>query len=281
MIHLKTGRSIEGASAPGAKPGTIEVRKADGVVVVLNEADIVRIEKKENPSRELERRLKALPPGEIEPLLELMAWSREKSLHKETRGIARRILEIDPHHEVARKELGYVVYENKWMLESELRKKKGLVRFRDEWMETSERDRRLLEEALKEVEDLFGLVASENRYIQAYAIQKILARREPALREAFRSRLRDAREAVRMVAMGGLANLAVTGDGDAEGRKIAAEIQQVFLEDSSEGVLQVARVTLRKFHPRESYRLAREAAAAATSEEHRRRAEEIVKLLRP
>lgn len=281
VVHLKTGRSIEGTTSPGAKKGTLEVRKADGSVVVVSEADVVRVEKKENPASEIERRLKALPPGEIEPLLDLLAWAREKSLHREAKGIARRVLEIDPNHEAARKELGYVVYENKWILESELKKKKGLVRFRDEWMETAERDRRLLQEAVKEVEDLFGLVESENPYIQTYAIQKILARREPALREAFRSRLRDPREAVRMVALGGLANLPVTGEGNEETRRIAVEIQRAFLEDASEGVLQVARVTLRKFHPRESYRLAREAASTAASEEERRRAGEILRLLHP
>jgi hypothetical protein len=281
VIHLKTGRSIEGASSPGAKKGTIEVRKADGVVVVLLEADIVRIEKKEDPASELERRLRAVPPDEVEPLLDLLGWAREKSLHREAKGIARRIIDIDPNDEAARKELGYVVYENKWILESELRKRKGLVRFRDEWMEAAEKERRLLREAAKEVEDLFELVESENPYIQSYAVQRILARREPALRETFRSRLRDPREAVRMVALGGLANLPVAGEGDAEARKIAADVQRVFLEDSSEGVLQVARVTLRKFYPRESYRLARDAASAAATPRERGRAAEIVRLLQP
>jgi hypothetical protein len=281
VVHLKTGRSIEGSTAPGAKKGTLEVRKADGSVVVVSDADIVRIEKKEDPASELERRLKALPPGEVEPLLDQLAWAREKSLHREARGIARQILEIDPNQEAARKELGYVVYENKWILESELKKKKGLVRFRDEWMEMAEKERRLLQEAVKEVEDLFGLVESENPYIQAYAIQRILARREPALREAFRSRLRDTGEAVRMVALGGLANLPVSGEANEETRKIALEIQRVFLEDASEAVLQVARVALRKFHPRESYRIAKEAASAAATEEQRRRAGEIVRLLHP
>jgi hypothetical protein len=272
IVHLKTGRKIEGTTAPGPKEGTVEVRTGDGSVVVIPEAEIARIEKKQSPGDELDERLRRAPPGELEPLEDLLVLAREKRLPQRAKVIARKILDIDPNHEIARRELGFVVYENQWILEAELKKKKGLVRFRDEWMTQAEKDRRLIEEARQEVEGHFDLLESDNPHIQEFSLRKILARREPALREVFCRRLRDERETVRMVAVRALAGFPARGAGDEEAKRIAADLHRLALEEPSENVLKVAHLTLRKFHPAESFRLALETATASPRAEHRQRA---------
>ena len=277
IIHLKTGETIEGATSPGSRKGTLEVRKGNGSVVVISESDIVRIEKRKNPLEEFEERLGGVPPGEMEPLLDLLVWAREKGLHAKVKVVARKVLEIDSHNDLARKELGYVVHDNRWILESELRKKKGLIRFRGEWMAEEEKARRLSDEAIREVEDLILRVESGNPYIQEFSIQQILACRDPKVRGVLASRIRDPRIAVRMVAMAGLANFPAR-NGDAEAASIAAELHQVALAEEKEEVKKVLRIVLGKFHRRESFRLALETATSAASDAERRRAAWILGL---
>jgi hypothetical protein len=277
IIHLKSGETIEGATSPGSRKGTLEVRKGNGSVVVLSESDIVRIEKRKNPLEEFEERLGGLPPGEMEPLLDLLVWAREKGLHAKVKVVARKVLEIDAHNELARKELGYVVHDNRWILESELRKKKGLIRFRGEWMAEEEKTRRLSAEAIRDVEDLLHRVESGNAYIQEFAIQQILASKEPGVRGVLASRIADPRIAVRMVAMAGLANFPAK-NGDAEAARIVADLHRVALAEEKEEVKKVLRIVLRKFHRRESFRLALGTATSAASEAERRRAAWILGL---
>jgi len=271
IVHLKSGETIEGATSPGSRKGTLEVRKGNGSVVVLSEDDIVRVEKRKNPVEDFEERLGEIPSGEIEPLLDLLVWAREKSLHPRVKVVARKILEIDPHNELARKELGYVVHDNRWILESELRKKKGLIRFRGEWMAEEEKARRLSAEAIRDVEDLIHRVESGNPYIQEFSIQQILACREPGVRGVLASRIRDPRIAVRMVAIAALANFPAK-NGDAEAARIAAELHQVALAEEKDEVKKVLRIALQRFHRLESFRLALGTATSAASEEERRRA---------
>jgi hypothetical protein len=277
IVHLKSGETIEGATSPGPKKGTLEVRKGNGAVVVLSDGDIVRIEKRKNPVEEFEERLQALPPAELEPLLDLLVWTRGKDLHAKVKVVARKVLEIDPHHELARKELGYVVHDNRWILESELRKRKGLIRFEGEWMTEGEKTRRLSAKALREAEELIHLVESANPFLQEFSIQKVLSLREPEVRGVFASRISDPRMAVRMVAIAGLANFPVK-KGDTEGARIAAELHRVALGEESEEVRKVLRIALGKFHRAESFRLALETATSAAGEVEKQRAAWILGL---
>jgi hypothetical protein len=272
VVHLTNGKTLEGTVTPGAAPGTIEVATGEGTRIILKDAEVLRVEKRASPAEEVETRLKAVAPGEIEPLVELMGQARERGLPTKARLIARSILEIDPHHEAARKELGYVVYQNRWMLEAELKKRKGLVRHRGEWMTEADRARREGEERRKEIEDLLDCLEAGNAHVQEYAVRQLLALREPAARQAFASHLRDRRDAVRWVAIRGLMGFPVAGEGDEEARRIAGELHQALLAEPNEKALEVVFRTLRRFFPRESFRLALESAARSPGAAERQRA---------
>jgi hypothetical protein len=271
VVHLQNGKTLEGTVTRG-EGGTIEVATGEGSRVVLKESEVLRVETRTSPGDELDARLKGVPPGALEPLLELMAFAREKGLPRRARTVARKILEIDPHHEAARRELGYVVYQNRWLLETELKKRKDLVRYRDEWMTAAEKARREAEERRRELEELLDCVAADNAHVQEYAVRKLVGLREPVARQIFAAHLRDPRDAVRWVAVRGLMGFPVAGTGDEEARRIAGELHRALLEEPNEKALEVVHLTLRRFFPRESFRLALETAAGPAREQERKRA---------
>lgn len=256
VVHLEGGKVLEGTVTPGAAPGTLEVRTGDGVVVVLQESQVLRVDKQESPLETFQGRLAALPPGELEPLEDLLVWAIDKRLRAGTREVARRILRIDPNHAQARRELGEVVFQNRWVREADLRKQRGLVRHGGEWMTEAERDRRLEAEALREVEELFGLVGSGNAHLQEFAFRKLLAHAKPGARGAFASRLGDPEDAVRLVAVRCLAELRGDGPGDADGARIAADLHRALLSETNEKGLPIYAHAVARFYPRESLRWA-------------------------
>lgn len=276
VIHLRNGRTIEGTVAAGAKKGTVEIRTGEGTTLVVAPDEIVKIDKRQSPREEFEVRLGRIAPGDLDAFEDLVVWARDRQLTNRAKTAARRVLEIDPNSELARKELGYVVFENRWISETELKKRKDLVRHRGEWMTAAEKQRREADEAVAEMEELMGLLAHDNQHLQEFALQKLLSIREPAAREAFARRLQDEREGVRWVAVRGLANFPVTGAGDDRARTIAADLHRLFLAEKSEKSLAIYHFTLARFFPSESRRLVEEVVARSTSESERKRAREML-----
>ena len=74
IVHLKSGRTVEGTTAPGKKPGTIEVRTGGGVVMTIPSSEILRIEKKQSPADQFDERLRGLALGDIEAARELLVF---------------------------------------------------------------------------------------------------------------------------------------------------------------------------------------------------------------
>lgn len=276
IVHLKNGKQLEGLVLDGPRPGTYEVRMGEGGSVVLAADDVERIEKKTTPAAELDERLKNVPEGDLDRLEELIIWARERQLPGRARAVARKVLEIDANNELARKELGYVVFENRWILEGELKKQKGLVRHQGEWMTAAERARRLAVEATRELDDLFGLIVNENPHVQEYALQKILAHREAAAREVIARRLKDEREAVRWVAVRALASFPVEGAGDAPARGIALDLHERALAEPREDSLPIFHFTLARFFPAESRRLLEESTRSEKDPGRRARARSLL-----
>ncbi len=279
VVYLKKGDTIEGFVTDGTKKGTVEVRTGEGGSVVLSLDDIIRIERKQAPADELDARLKQVLDGDLDALEDLILWARDHQLRSRARAVAKKALEIDSNSELARKELGYVLFENRWILESELKKRKGLVRFQGEWMTDEERARRAAADVIKEMDELLSLISNENSHIQEYALGKLLNQKDPAAREVFAGHLKDEREAVRWVAVRGLANFPTLGGGDVAAKSIAGELHRLTLTEKNEKSLPVFYYTLGKFFPLESRRLAEATAKSSAEASERKRALEILERL--
>jgi hypothetical protein len=253
VIHLKNGQTIEGRVGPGSREGMLQIEKSSGVIVEIPESEIVRRERRPAPADEFEERFKKVPEGELEPLVELAVWARDKRLRAALRRVCQRILTIDPNHEMARQELGFVVFENVWILESELRKKSGLVKFRDEWMTAEERDRRQRSETRREIDELLAGIDSENPYIQEFSLRKLLAYRGDQSKEVL-ERLSSEPVAAR----------------------IAAVLYRMVLAEPNEKKLPALLLALRRYHPAEAFRLSLATLKGSPAELEKRRASEVL-----
>ena len=276
VVHLKNGEVIEGVVMEDSKTGRVEIRSGEGGSVVLPRGEISRIEKKKAPTDEFDARWEQVAKDDLDSLEDLIVWARNHQLQTRARTAARKALEIDSNNDLARKILGFVLFENRWILESELKKKKGLVRFEGEWMTEAAKVRRDGASVTREMEDLFNLVTNENPHIQEYALGKLLAERNPVARELFARYLKDEREAIRWVAVRGLANFPVAGAGDSAARATAQEIHRLSLSEKHEKSLGIYYYTLVRFYPLESRRLAELTAKTSTDLVEKRRCAEIL-----
>jgi hypothetical protein len=261
IVHLKSGKLIEGKVHKDISRGTYTIETPLGTVVKPIR-DVLRVEKAPLPATVFDRRFAKVDQEDVQDLAKLVAFCREKRLVPRKHKVCRLILEIDPNHEMARKELGYVVFENEWILDKELRKKRtelGLVKHLGEWMSPEEKRRRVIEAERKEVAGLFKSVRSDNKIVLEYAVRKLMAYGGPYAYELFTPYLEDANEHVRLVTASALSRFPVkksksTGTYDPRGAKPTKSLYEVFLLEPSEKVVEVLLICLRRFHPDETFR---------------------------
>src|SRR5262245_6823411 len=154
IVHLKNGNRVEGEVTTGSQPGSLKVILDKGLELEFLEKDVLQVERKKSPAREFEEKLKGVAPGDVDALLALGDWARERKLRSKEEEVYRKVLEIDPNDPVARRELGFVVFKNRWVKEEELKTKRGLIQFRGDWVTAEEKERRLTEELKMEISDL-------------------------------------------------------------------------------------------------------------------------------
>jgi len=99
----------------------------------------------EAPDEELEAKL-AEAGEDPAKLMEVAAWCKENDRHPKAREVYRKVIEIDPNHEAARKGLRHHFYDDQWFetyvalsnyKRAEAKRMKeefGLVKFGDEWV---------------------------------------------------------------------------------------------------------------------------------------------------
>ena len=282
VVYLKNGGALEGESREGPRPGTVEIRRGDGTVVVLEEEQILRIEKSQTERARLEEQLEKAPPGELDPLEELLAEARTARLNALARAVAGKILLVDPHHAEARAQLGYVVFENRWVKREDLRRREGLVRVGGEWVRPEEKARREREETRRQPAADLEALSSGNEYVRDVAfsrIRRLLGRDEPWLREVAGEQLSHESPEVRKVALAVLARFPLGRAGAAENASAAqliTRLHRLALEEDDAGVRNVLRITLARFSPADSFRRALDEVLESPSAATRRRAAEIV-----
>lgn len=111
VVHLKSGQKVEGKII--AETGdTIEVQTKFGSMK-LDRANVTRIERMRLPKEELAKRVE--DAGDDAVLLwQAVEYARENKLKAEIRPLLEKIVEVDPGHVDANKELGNIYFEGKW-----------------------------------------------------------------------------------------------------------------------------------------------------------------------
>ena len=266
IVYLRDGKTIEGKVTLSEEDNTYRIDTTRGSVI-KPVRDIQRIVKAKLPQEVFIERFAAVDRKDLNELASLVTWAREKYLVTQKHKVCGLILKIDPNHEMARKELGYTVFENEWILEKDLRKKQldlGLVKYKGEWVSRKEQSRLIFKEETEQLATLFKSVESDNHIVVDYAVRKIMAYKGKRPYELFPPYLESPHESVRLAAVSALSQFPALGSKNRkksptqEAVGAARKLFNLALLEPSPKVLKVASICLRKFHPDETFRHALE-----------------------
>lgn len=282
IVYLRDGKTIEGKVTLSEEDNTYRIDTTRGSVI-KPARDIQRIVKAKLPQEVFIERFTSVDRKDLNELASLVTWAREKYLVTQKQKVCGLILKIDPHHEMARRELGYTVFENEWILEKDLRKKQldlGLVKYKGEWVSRKEQSRLIFKEETQQIATLFKSVESDNHIVVDYAVRKIMAYKGKRPYELFTPYLESPHESVRLVAVSALSQFPATGKDRKkkparEAVEAARKLFNLALAEPSPKVLKVTSLCLRKFHPEETFRQALETLVKAEDAGSIERAREI------
>lgn len=149
IVHLKDGRKVEGEVVE--KSATKIVVKTKFGLSEFATADVDRVEAKNTPEQELAARLAKADAADASALFDAYLYAKEQKLTSKGKDILKQIVKLEPDHEAARKELGHVKYNDKWIPEADAKKlaksdeekemkDRGLVRYKDKWVTPEEKE---------------------------------------------------------------------------------------------------------------------------------------------
>lgn len=145
IILLTNGKTLEGTLEELGN-GKVRVRLAYGSLS-LSQEQIATV----HPARTFEdivdETLESLAPDDAEGRYRLARQARAEQSDTLYRRLLEEVVAIDPDHEPARRELGFIPHDGEWLTEEQLHALRGEVSFRGEWMAPQTRDRILVAEA--------------------------------------------------------------------------------------------------------------------------------------
>ncbi len=100
---------------------------------------------KADAKAELEKKMAAVNKEDAKALFELSMWAEANSLSADSKRLLRQVIKVDKDHAEARKLLGYVQFDGKWVTEREMERlnskkeeeamlAKGLKKYKGEWI---------------------------------------------------------------------------------------------------------------------------------------------------
>lgn len=136
-----------------------EVRESEGEVTVrfdlgtitFKRSEVRSITRSEDPIKELERRLAGA--RDTAGRYEVARWAREQGLATRANEILRKLLELDPDHEGARRALGYERFEGSWLDGDAAMVARGFVKHGGRWLKRETAEQMLAQEARLRIEE--------------------------------------------------------------------------------------------------------------------------------
>lgn len=134
LFLLENGGQIEGELINrDEKPRkTYVIKTASGAQITLEKSQVKKVVRRRPEEAEYER-IKDRYPDTVEGQWALAEWCRQNRLPSARKTHLHRILELDPEHIQARRALGYMRVEGKWMTEEEIMMARGYVRVGSRW----------------------------------------------------------------------------------------------------------------------------------------------------
>lgn len=135
-VVLRNGAVLSGVVR---EEGDRVVVEMDAGSMSFRKIDVREIVRSDGPLKEFERR-KGISL-DAKSMYETALWGRERGLTARSNELLRKVIELDPDHEGARKLLGFERIAGRWMEGDELLTARGLVKVNGRWLpkETAER----------------------------------------------------------------------------------------------------------------------------------------------
>jgi len=118
MVYKKDGRSVEGTIIEDTAAHVIVQTKFGPITIPR--ADVLRIEKGESAVDQFRDRWEAVDKDDALALMDLADWCLENRLSRESRKVYRRVIQVEPENETARRALGFVLVDGTWITKQEL-----------------------------------------------------------------------------------------------------------------------------------------------------------------
>lgn len=132
VFELRDGGSISGALVERTDDGVYKIRTAEGAELAIDRHLVQRIVPQDETMAEYERRSRSAPDT-AEAHRELAAWCREHQLDDELEHHLRRVVDLDPTDEEARRSLGQQKVGDRWLGRDDVLKQRGLIFFEGKW----------------------------------------------------------------------------------------------------------------------------------------------------
>jgi hypothetical protein len=132
-VHLRNGRKLTNCIAK-QEGGKVTVESGLGTVV-LEAGEVEAIREGDCPLKEYPAKRAAIESSrKASDWYELAGWCKENGIHRHRGGLLQKVIELEPNHELARRELGFSLHNGKWMTKDEVNRERGLVQFEGKWM---------------------------------------------------------------------------------------------------------------------------------------------------
>jgi hypothetical protein len=126
VFHLTDGGTLNGTLVERGSEEEYVVRTREGATVTLAKGQVAKVESESEFQEEYEARSRALPDT-VAAHRALADWCKKHQLKELSDHHLRRILELDPDDDAARKALGYSQHQGRWVTRDELMAERGLA----------------------------------------------------------------------------------------------------------------------------------------------------------
>ena len=131
VVYLKNGRTLSGNVT--REGDGYRLRTGSGGMFIPAD-QVLRVEQAETPLERYRKDAAAVRDADVEGHYRLARYCKEHGLTKQMREELAIVLALAPEHEAARREMGYVRHDGKWLTSDEVRIAQGYVKFRGKWI---------------------------------------------------------------------------------------------------------------------------------------------------
>jgi len=178
-VVLKSGLELHGKVTE--KDGQILLER-NGKTSVFRKSAVKQVRRGESRTEEFERRAAALAADDAVSWYRLALWARENKVRRQRHALER-VIEIDPDHRAARRELGFEKIGGEWVSGDDVMRRKGFVLCAGQWVLPKEADRLMRHGLMKQAkatdahrrraEEIVVALSDDDEYVRQAAAEML------------------------------------------------------------------------------------------------------------